>query len=253
MKLLKRAIREAVRKCGYELCRTQRFGFDPLRDISAIYGNRRVKAIFDVGANEGQTAVAYAAAFHPERIYSFEPNPITFQKLSRIAETHPMIRPINAALGDVSEKRKMILTGYNCTDSLLKPSNEARRYLGDIMLEKGTADIKTFTLDTFREESKIDHLDLLKLDVQGFEMQVLKGARQTLKEKKISLILAEVNFVSLYEGQAYFHEIYNELLGHGFQMVGLYGLNYRAGSYLNWADALFVQPESIERINGTGA
>ena len=101
------------------------------------------------------------------------------------------------------------------------------------------------TLDEFCAEHEINYIDLLKLDVQGYELKILAGAKHLLETKRITLLFTEVNFVPLYANQAYFHQVYQFLLGEGFQLVSFYNQTHREGPELNWADALFVNKKAL--------
>ena len=232
------------RLCGLEVLPASSVGIDPVRDAAAFAG-RPFKHVFDVGANEGQTALQFTRTFPEATVYSFEPFPDGFEKLCATAKLRPKIKPFQLALGDQAGRRKFYLTRSTCTHSLLPTSPQAHTYLGKRMDSAGEIEVTITTLDSFCAEHHIPQIDLLKLDVQGYELNVLAGASGLLNSRKIGLILTEVNFVPLYESQAYFHQVYQFLLDRGFQLVSLYNETRWDGPALNWADALFVNKQGM--------
>lgn len=247
MQFVKDMIRASLRRLGVEFFRTRPFGVDHYLDIRKIARGSSFDTIFDVGANAGQSALEFERKLPPATIYSFEPLPATFERLTCNVAGHSRVKPINAALGEAPGRHTLFLTQDSLTHSLLPTARQAKDYLGGMMDRSGEIQVQTSTLDDFVRQERIQHIDLLKLDVQGFELRVLRGAAQTLAARRISMLFAEVNFVPLYEGQAYFHEVYQHLLAQDFKVVGFYGLNYRHGPYLNWCDALFVNPSALQR------
>ena len=246
MERIKHAIKSGLAHLGVEIHRRRPFGSDVFRDIRNILGDDSQMVAFDVGANVGQTTLAFEREFRSARIHSFEPNPEAYALLTKHVSGHRLITTHPIALGSRCEDRAMHITKSNLTSSLLPISQTATRFLGDLVHEAGQAKVPVSSLDEFVAKENIGHVDLLKLDVQGFEIEVLRGAAVSLRNNHISTILTEVTFVKLYEDQAYFHDVYGELIRHNYQLVGLYHGDYRAGPYLAWCDALFVNPEAIK-------
>ena len=75
---------------GYEISKVE-FGRDLWPDVKTILAAREIKTVFDVGANEGQSAQAFLRHFPHARIFSFEPTPATFEKLKGLAATEPRL------------------------------------------------------------------------------------------------------------------------------------------------------------------
>jgi hypothetical protein len=82
---------------------------------------------------------------------------------------------------------------------------------------------------------------LLKIDAQGYDLEVLRGAERVLLERQIKCILIEIVFINIYEGGPRFDQVFRFLLDHGFRLVSLYDTVYRDEA-IAWTDALFVQP-----------
>jgi hypothetical protein len=98
------------------------------------------------------------------------------------------------------------------------------------------------TIDSFCRQNAIGEVEILKMDVQGGELLALEGAVEKLSSRAISLVYAEVLMVPLYEGQAFFHEVYSFLAKYGYSLFDLYNIEYAESGQAKWADALFVSP-----------
>ena len=188
--------------------------------------------IFDVGANVGQSAVYYENHFPGATIHSFEPSPTTFEKLKQAVRSKNT-STWNVALG--SSSRRQIFLENSCSDmSSLLPMGE--RCWGQI--EKET-EITVTTLDEFCAERGIQHIDILKIDTQGYDLEVFKGARRMLELGQINMIFFEVNFSPMYKGAPAFDEIFQFLNQYGYHLQNLYGLIYWQDAI--WTDALFMR------------
>ena len=96
------------------------------------------------------------------------------------------------------------------------------------------------TLDDFCSQESVTGIDLLKMDVQGFELFVLKGAQGLLSARKIGCIVLEVSFISLYENQASPQDLINRLAGHQYDLMGFYDFAHSAAKRLMWCEMLFA-------------
>ena len=102
-------------------------------------------------------------------------------------------------------------------------------------------------LDEYADQMELSSKTLLKIDVQGYEDRVLRGARKVLR--KVDYVLVEVSVAPLYEGQAQFDPIYSFLLDSGFSYAGNLEqmLSPLDGSILQ-LDALFARTEVNAKI-----
>jgi hypothetical protein len=99
----------------------------------------------------------------------------------------------------------------------------------------------------FAKSRDIDFIDILKMDVEGFEMDVLKGASSMLGDN-VAFVIAEVNFSSTDRRQSYFVDIERHLACFGFAPIGLYDIHYREkDGRLDYCDAVFVNSGAIRR------
>lgn len=106
----------------------------------------------------------------------------------------------------------------------------------------GELEVTVSTVDKFCELHGITHIDLLKTDTQGFELQVLKGSSRMMHQSRIDFVTTEVIFSNMYEGISPFDEVYRFMLENGFRLVSFYNFHY-LDQRANWADALFSRFE----------
>lgn len=217
------------------------FGRDHIDDIRQILANQ-IRVVFDVGANEGQTVRTLNRAFPCATIYSFEPDPETFQRLDASVKGLNNVRPFNVALGRESGEAQLYRFGLDETNSLLPKAKGAESYVADagFVDEKGIVPVRVATVDEVCQEFGIGRIDLLKLDTQGYEVEVLEGAKRLLSAGQVSLVYTEVCFVRYYEGQPLFQDVYAFLHERGFRLVGLYESGFLTHYYQVGGNALFV-------------
>jgi FkbM family methyltransferase len=151
--------------------------------------------IFDVGANYGQYSnMAIKKLKENINIYAFEPQKKAFQHLVNEIK-YPHFQAFNEGLGNAC-KNEILYNGIEGSGfgSLNKSSHE---HVPDELVNKETVYIET--LDHFCEKERIDHIDLLKIDVEGYEIEVLKGAQRMIENGRINCIQFEVGPATLRE------------------------------------------------------
>ncbi|MFH1454832.1 MAG: FkbM family methyltransferase [bacterium] len=137
--------------------------------------------VFDVGAHMGEWFNLFKKYYTKKStVYSFEPSTKSYSELSKIKEGG--FYPTNLALGDITEKK--FLTFDNKGDTTAYVSNEKNNI-------KHSEEINVITLDKYCSDNNIKQIDLLKLDVEGYELKVLSGAKEMIKNGNIKLIQFE--------------------------------------------------------------
>jgi len=228
---IKTAVRSMIRAFGYDI-RKLELGCDAFLDIKYLLADVSAPVIFDVGANVGQTIRRIQRINSKAIIHAFEPNAQAFSQLSARygSMTKTYLNPF--ALGATEEVRT--LSEYTASDmSSLLPRGPENWI--DVV---SSSDVKLSTIDRYCADKKIERIDLLKSDTQGFELEVLKGAGRMLEERRVGAIYVEITFARLYDNLPRLDEIYAFITGHGFYLVSFYKFHHVNGC-AGWTDALF--------------
>jgi FkbM family methyltransferase len=174
------------------------------------------KTVLDVGANRGQFGLIAAHRWPQADLICFEPLPAAIGVLRQVLPgSKAEVR--NVALSDAPGEVDLHISKADDSSSLL-PIGKAQA-----AAFPGTEEVGVVTVRAARLDAEIDAADpkrpvLLKIDVQGGELQVLRGATGLLPH--IDAVLVECSFVELYEGQPLAHEIVSFLAEHGLQLYG---------------------------------
>jgi FkbM family methyltransferase len=238
-------IKRAVQVLGYEVRRAPPDGGDAFSVQRALIGDDAT-VIFDVGANVGQTAARYRSLFPVARIHSFEPHAPSFERLAAYAASTSRVKAHRLALADVDADRTLHVNSHSETNSLLSSAPHADRYFDPaLMAQVGSERVEGATLDTVCRDEQLPRIDILKVDVQGGELLVLKGAHDLLARGAIGLVYTEAMLAPVYERQADLFDIGALLVATGYRLFGLYDLRHGRNGMLVQADAIFI-PERLE-------
>ncbi|HXY09603.1 MAG TPA: FkbM family methyltransferase [Terriglobales bacterium] len=200
--------------------------------------------MIDGGAHVGETAVSFSDAFPEAVIYSFEPTLRSFEALQHNTRQNPHIRPINAALGPETGRANLNVNNCSQTNSFLKAAAESRRWVPvEWTATTMTQEVTVFALDDFVPNQLGSCVDLLKLDVQGYELMVLQGAKRLLTRGEIPLIYLEICHVPQYREQTSLPDLYDFLYKYGYRLVSIYPIEHdvRANKYRLSSNLLFIQ------------
>lgn len=194
------------------------------------------QVIFDVGTNVG-TWTQLAKALYPQaQIHAFEPLPRHIAGFRQRTAGLSDVRLHEIGLGRESGRTVMKVTDFSDASSLLALTEAGRKQWHLEQVEEIPIQIER--LDECVAAHQLPQPDLLKLDVQGFELEVLRGAEQTLARTKA--VLLEASFQNFYEGQCRFDELVAWLAQCGFHLRAL-GHGTRLGHPLIQADVLFTR------------
>ena len=191
--------------------------------------------VVDIGANRGQFALA-AREYAPQaRIISFEPLPGPAAIFRRVFARDPMVTLHEKAVGPKSGEADIHVAAADDSSSLLPMALQTSLFPGSG--ECGTAQIRVARLADCLSCDEIRPPALLKLDVQGYELQALRGCEELLDRS--TWIYAECSFVELYAGQALADEVIAWLRDRNFFLSGVYNVYYGPEGKAVQGDFLF--------------
>lgn len=206
---------------------------DRLGEIKSRITNPQ-PVIIDGGANLGSVTDALLGYYPSAAIHAFEPIPQLADALRSKYVHRPNVMIHAKALG--AEPKRLTFHQLNHIDSssFLTPSAITARYHG-----QKVAINNEFTVEQVRLDDMVDdEIDILKLDLQGYELEALKGAERSLPSTK--LVLIEVEFVPLYENQPLFGDLDVFLRERGFFLLNLYELWTHPDGQLTSGDAIYL-------------
>ncbi|HLX62137.1 MAG TPA: FkbM family methyltransferase [Planctomycetota bacterium] len=254
---MKRALKGILQYFGYQLRRTPKAATwagaqlhnCPYYDQTVLLGAEKVQTVLDLGAHVGQTAERYRGCFPRAKIISFEPFPESFAACQKAAEKLQPMDVYALAAADEIGSRTFYLTSFSARNSLLR-LDESKTDLFPAEWSKRAGEIKVeaTTLDTFCRDKNIDRVDILKMDIQGGELQALRGAKELLARQAIDAVFLEVSFEATYDGHPLFFELYRFLHEAGFVLFDLYNcLKGTTNMALVEGDALFIRKTILEK------
>lgn len=201
------------------LCRTPAYlrgmfhGTAAAIEHKEVLSSLKLATIIDIGANRGQFSLV-ARQCHPSAaLYAFEPLPGPARTYRRLFAGEPGVHLFEAAVGPRAGRDEIYLTRKDDNSSLLKPTQrQVRMHPQSEVI--GRVPVAVETLDSCLSSSQIVSPCLLKLDVQGYELEALEGCVTYLQQ--IDVIYLEVSHVSLYEDQVLAPHLVEWLANHGF-------------------------------------
>lgn len=179
-----------------------------------------IHTVIDVGANIGQFASAIKCEYPNAKVHCFEPVPETFSKLSQNKSNASTVKLYPIALGNTKGKISFFQNEHSHASSILEVSDEQKAALPETSAYK-KIEVDIETLDEVSAGFEIEHPLLLKLDVQGFEKDVLLGATEFLKQ--VDYLLLEMSFIPMYKNEPLFDEMHRFITDKGFEIVGPVG------------------------------
>ena len=189
-----------------------------------------IKGVIHIGAHHGQEIQEYLDN-GIQNITLFEALPATFNILAEnLKDFNADINGYQVALGsEVGTATMYLSSNHSMSSSLLKPKQHLELH-PDVLFE-GTEEVEVEVLDNF----DLRGANFINMDVQGYELEVLKGASKSLGN--IDYIYCEVNRDEVYEGNAFIEEIDEYLSDYGFERVE----THWPETYYTWGDALYIK------------
>lgn len=223
----------------FNLVLSYRIGRDPFDDLKRQLKNNNLDCVVDGGAYRGDFSLEVSNHFPFATIYAFEPQADSYLLLMNNVAGRENIKPINCALGENNGEAVLYKNVSAMTNSLSQSTKDALRYFAGYNDPVGQEKVEVLTLADFMKQKGIQEIDLLKLDLQGYELNALRGLKDRLEQVKS--IYIEVEFMRLYEGASLFSEVDSFLHERGFIFFQFYGLvRSPDNGRLLFGDAIFL-------------
>ncbi len=194
-------------------------------DLKFLFDKCKIDPAFiiDGGANVGYVTYQFQKRFPSAKIFSFEPNPTVFENLKTSYEKDQNIITLNKGIGDTNGELQFNINKNTGVSSFLEPNsfhkaNLARKALPSIK-------VPIVNLSDFLKEQNITQLDILKLDIEGYELKALQGLEEELEKDKVKVILTEFNLIPTYIEQPLIHHMIGFLENFEYSVYNIYGFH----------------------------
>ncbi len=229
----KNALRWPLARLGYEIHKAQ-------PDPNELFFRRGAfRTVLDVGAFVGAFAQEARRLSSEAVIHSFEPLHPSYEQLQNALPNDARFFPHQTAVGETDGSTDILMDEFPASTSIL-PMTALHREAFVQTGRQTKVTVPITTLDTWAETAKLEPPILMKLDVQGYEDRVLRGATKLLP--KIAAVILEVCFVELYHGQPLFCDLNSRMQDAGFALQGIVeeSRNPKTGVAM-YADAFYLR------------
>lgn len=237
-------MRAVARKLGkgFRLLRDRRFRRGLYHGVAATLEHRaalepyRFSSVVDIGANRGQFTLLMAGLRPDAAILAFEPLVEPYRKLVELTARWPRVQAFNMAIGPKRTSLPMNVAKRDDSSSLLPITDLQEQIFPHTGLDH-QVEVQVAPLGDFLNEQDLAGPSLMKIDVQGYELEVLKGVRDQLG--RIDVIYIEASFLQLYQGQPLAADVIDVLNGDGFRLTTIHNLVTAPDGRAVQADFLF--------------
>ncbi len=217
-------------------------------ELVAEDGKAAKLSVIDVGAHQGETFQHFSDLIEGEfDYYGFEPNPESFTELEGVVspqrDDRRSVTCFPAAVGASAGSVLFRVAKASEVSGVLVPESELliRVASGDHEL-KEAIDVPQICIDDFLAKQKIASVNILKIDTEGYDLEVIRGAQASLRRGIVDVVVCEVFFVRYRENQAYFWDIASVLAELGYSFVNLFDSRNTGQGRLYTANAIWVSP-----------
>ena len=218
-------IRKAVNRLGFDVVRATTLHRDLGDHLKQILEAKQIDGVIDVGANVGQYGRLLRDAGFTGHIYSFEPVSAVFDKLQAAASGDGKWHCFKLALGETSATKTINVYDSHVFSSFLT-ANDYSKGIWKSLHGVHEESVEVVRLDDIFETlaNRADCRNfLLKMDTQGFDLQVFHGARQSLAN--VQALQSELALVPIYDGSPDPYTLLGEFNEQGFFISGMYVIN----------------------------
>lgn len=235
------AAKMVERWTGIHVMRTPPTGFALAQDIARFTPDLKVETVFDVGGNIGQSVEGFAEVFPAAAIHSFEPGDGIYDKLVANTRHLPRVRCHKLALGAAESEQTFVV----------RPEREVFSHLakeGEDLTGRVTHTVHVSTLDGFCAREGIARINLLKIDTEGHDFDVLRGAEGMVRAGAIDFIKVETGLNPLNTAHVPLRAFQDWMEERGYFLFGFYDQvhEFRGEPQLRRCDVVFLSPRVRE-------
>jgi FkbM family methyltransferase len=228
----KNAIKRTLTQAGLRLQKAAFYKYPYDASNYPELANLHAPVIFDVGANIGQSSIWFRHSFPHAGIYAFEPFANVFKQLLR-STNNKNIYTFQIGLSEQTEAIEVpLITDPMCQVGSIK--------IAAVSKNRPLETIRLSTVDAIAEHENLRTIHILKTDTEGFDINVVKGARRMLESGNVWNVLTEATLDKADSQHSYLYELVDFLQPRGLELYSLYDLNhnYKTGK-LQYFNALF--------------
>lgn len=211
-----------------------------LDDLVRSFPNYSPQMIFDVGANTGQSASELQDIFPQAALHSFEPIGKSFEALVGNCGAKDGFRAHNMALGSRSGSAVMRSTGTSTANRLIIGASGSGENTETVKIEAG---------DDFCLKEGISHIDILKIDAEGHDMEVIRGFMGMLCSSQIDLVQVECSLSPANKQHVAFEHFKVLFEALNYRLFGLFSQKRHRRDPFSaiFGDAVFASPLLMEK------
>lgn len=245
-KRLRAGLRAMLESRGRRIIAWPQRGVDAIHDMCE-HGDREFETVFDIGANNGDTAALFLSGFPAARLWLFEPGRQMHAALQSRFSGNPRVTVEHAALGASSGTVKLL---HTASDTMSFIGEAARSPLGEVTCSETATMV---SLDAYCSGAGIPNIDFLNIDTEGYDLEVLIGAEDLLRNSAVSFVECECGMNPENALHCRFEDVNALLLDHGYRLFGFYEQVPEWISqqpHLRRANAVYISPGLIGRGRG---
>lgn len=242
--IVKKTIHRTANAFGFDVIKVGHFDQSLGSHLLKVFKSREIDCVLDVGANLGQYGRFLRDIGYAGYIVSFEPVKAVFEELLMVSGGDPKWICYNVALSDESQSKEINVYEGTQFCSFLEISDYAKNVWDDV----GIATKETVTTvrldDIFTElKNKVQCRNFyLKLDTQGFDLNVFHGATETLRH--VPAMQSELSLISVYNGMQPTYSSLSEYNKSGFCISGMFPITIEKGLAVIEYDCVLVQRDA---------
>lgn len=202
--------------------------------------------LFDVGSNRGDFSLEFLKQFPNSSSTLFEPIP-SMIKASKKTLKNKNVTIIQAALSATEQTKKFSVYNNEDVSSFHEIDDQNDHARKNYIKKVGELSVKCIALDDYIFENSVKRIDLLKIDVQGGELEVLKGATYALKTV-VKAIQVEISFNGFYKMSNHFGEIISTLDDNDYELLKIIDVSHFKNGQIMQADLIF-RKKPVENQN----